>query len=99
MNDKHVALIRTGNEYMRLYADGSIGRASGHHSPGGDWRITGAVRFNNFGYEVQAYSLAVLLTNPLQWRYKNGAQRIHLTDFDHGTYRTWMNPGHEVIIL
>jgi len=89
--------IHYGREYWKLYENGGIERP-GLTKPCPDrWRVTGAVRYNNFGYCVERYTLADVLTKRLQWRYKNGKQRIHITDFDHGTFRMWGCPNHEVM--
>lgn len=88
--------IYKSGKYMTLHDNGQISHKNWQASE--QWRITGAVRFNNFGHEVEYYSLDQILADPSQilWRYKNGKQRVHLTDLDHGTPRTWMNPPHSV---
>ena len=65
--------------------------------PSGKWICTGAVRLNNLHQIVERFSLAdVLAGNVKSWKHKNGAQRVHLTDLDHGTRRMWGSPGHIV---
>lgn len=88
--------IKSAKEYMKLHENGDISRPQIGMGPSGQWKVTGAVRFNNFGYEVERFTLNEVLKNSIQWKYKNGSQRVHITDLDHGTHRVWMNPGHEV---
>lgn len=94
---KPIARIHSGSEYMDLYADGKIGRTC--CEPSGQWICTGAVQYNNFGRVIRRYTLDQVINGNLAWRHKNGKQRIHLCDLDHGTHRTWMNPTHEVYKL
>lgn len=61
-----------------------------------NWRIVGAVRFNNFGRIVERKSFFEL-DEIRDWRYKNGKQKWHLVDEDHGTQRIWMED-HSVAI-
>lgn len=90
--------IRHGSEYMTLHDDGNVSRPEIGMSPSGQWSITGAVTLNNFGSVVRRYSLEQILTTPdsIPWQYKNGKQRTHVCDLDHGTRRIWMNPTHEI---
>jgi hypothetical protein len=69
-----------------------------YDTPSGQWVITGAVTLNNFGYVTRRYTLAEILASPdaIPWKHKNGKQRTHLTDIDHGTHRTRMSPRHDV---
>jgi len=91
--------VKHGNEYMQCNDKGEVIRPKiGMNEPSGQWYLTGAVRFNNFGYRVEMYSLREILTTPLQWQYKDGKQRIHITDYDHGSARTWVSPNHAIII-
>ena len=62
--------------------------------PSGEWLCLGAIRFNNFGHPVEHCSFANLPTLAGKWHYKNGKQRWHIHDKDHGTIRTWRNPTH-----
>jgi hypothetical protein len=58
------------------------------------WICTGAVRFNNFGRIVETvsrYALVQIIQRG-EFYYKNGKQRWHITDIDHGTHRIQMNP-------
>lgn len=85
-------IVYNAGEYMQMNDKGELTRPStGMTSPSGQWRITGAVARNNFGHVVQRYTLNQLkvLCNDLHWTFKNGKQRIFLTDFDHGTNREW----------
>lgn len=86
--------------HARIHDDGRIERLTGSGfamSPSDTWRVTGAVRFNNFGHIVERYTLAQVLAGIGPWRYRNGKQRLYLCDLDHGTHRTWMSPRHNVI--
>jgi hypothetical protein len=69
-----------------------------YNTPSGQWVITGAETLNNFGYATRRYTLAEILADPaaIPWKHKNGKQRTHLTDIDHGAHRMWMSPGHSV---
>ena len=89
------------NTYRRNYMleDGSIEYTFGNevyindvpHKGSDTWYITGAIRFNNFGYTVERYTVQDLVALPQsEFQYKNGKQRIFLTDFDHGTHRILM---------
>jgi hypothetical protein len=89
--------IQYGSEYMTLHPDGCITRPEiGMNTPSGQWRVTGAVRFNNFGRPVERFTLADILAGKIAWKHKNGSQRVHVTDLDHGTNRTWMSPSHSI---
>lgn len=65
------------------------------HEGSNAWRITGAVRFNNFGVVVESVGLdtyaAMVAREPAGLRFKNGKPRWYLTDIDHGTQRIQMN--------
>lgn len=90
-----------GGEYFNILPDGCICRRTGYmkaEPPSGQWRIVGAVERNNFGNVTRRYTLAEILADPdaIPWRWKNGAQRVFLRDFDHGTIREWGSPRHSV---
>jgi len=87
--------INYGGEYWRLHDNGQIERP-GLVSPSDSWRVVGAVRLNNFGHTVQRFTLADVLSGRIEWKHKNGKQRVHILDFDHGTIRMWGCPGHSV---
>ena len=87
--------IRSGDRYYTLHDNGMISQNG--TGPSNQWMVTGAVRLNNFGYEVERFTLAEVLRGGIEWRHKNGKQRVHIVDSDHGTTRVWMNPTHEVI--
>jgi hypothetical protein len=92
--------IEHGNEYWKLHDNGQIERTcpDGYHvAPSEQWRVVGAIRRNNFGYTVERFTLADVLENKITWRHKNGKQRVHIVDFDHGTRRVWMSPNHRVM--
>ena len=98
------ATIRTGNEYMQLHEDGAIERTTSdgfHVAPNASrWAVVGAVGLNNFGNIVERFSLADILAGKVSgWLHKNGKQRVHLVDFDHGAKRIWCNPTHEVYLV
>ena len=90
--------IYYGHERMTLHQNGTISRPEIGMRASGQWRVTGAVEYNNFGYVVRRYSLAQILENPsaIPWSFKNGKQRTHVMDFDHGTKRMWCNPTHRI---
>lgn len=88
-------ISRFGEPELILRNDGSISRP--HEKPSGQWQVIGAVRLNNFGKVVELFTLRdVLGSTRLQWLHKNGRQRIHIRDYDHGACRVWMSPTHEV---
>lgn len=88
--------IERGREYMGLHEGGCVSRSN--VAPTGQWRVTGAVTLNNFGHVVRHWSLNDILTRPneIPWKHKNGKQKTHICDLDHGTNRTWMSPTHRV---
>jgi hypothetical protein len=88
--------IRYGNEFWKMHDDGCITRPGIFDKPSGQWRVTGAVRLNNFGYAVEFFTLDDIKRGGIQWKHKNGAQRVFIRDFDHGSRRQWTNK-HEVI--
>lgn len=90
--------IYSGNERMVLHDNGNISRPKiGMNVPSGQWKAIGAFRFNNFGHVVEIIPLETILSDKqLQWFFKNGKQRLHLVDLDHGTRRVWMSPKHYV---
>jgi hypothetical protein len=90
--------IYYGGEYMVLHENGCISRPAIGMGASGQWKVTGAVEINNFGHETRRYSLAEILANPgaIPWKHKNGKQRVHVCDLDHGTRRTWMSPEHRI---
>jgi hypothetical protein len=64
------------------------------------WKCCGAVRYNNFGHQVEFIALPALLEGKItgsEWQHKNGKQRWHIVDKDHGTQRVWMNPSHYLL--
>jgi hypothetical protein len=84
--------IRHGNEFWRLHDDGCITRPGIFSTPSGKWRVVGAVRRNNFGHIVGRFTLEDILRGGIQWKHKNGAQRVFVQDFDHGSIREWRTP-------
>ena len=89
--------VRHGAEYWKIHDDGAIERPKLVKPNAATWRVVGAVRYNNFGNEVERFSLADVLNKDIQWHHKNGEQRVHIIDYDHGTYRVWMSPDHTVL--
>lgn len=83
--------IRHNSEFWKMHDDGCITRPGIFNTPSTQWRIVGAVRRNNFGHIVERFTLGDILRGGIQWKYKNGAQRVFVQDFDHGTYREWRN--------
>jgi hypothetical protein len=79
---------------------GRVARPKIGMKPSGQWLITGAVRYNNYGHIVERFTLTDLFNSSVtSWQYKNGKQRVFLCDLDHGSPRTWMNPTHSVSVL
>ena len=89
-------ITQNGTRYATLDESGRVQRRDGMNTASDSWRITGAVRLNNFGYEVERFTLTEVLAGGIRWAHKNGKQRVHLTDFDHGTHRMWCSPDHRV---
>ena len=56
------------------------------------WLLRGAVDYR-FGRVWNIYTLEDIRARKVPWKYKNGKQRCHVIDYDHGTYRVWMSPG------
>ena len=85
-----------GNENMKLHDNGNIERTGS--KPSGQWKVVGAVKINNFGYVVEHATLKDILSGKLngQWHHKNGKQKWHVKDFDHGSFRIWMSPQHSI---
>lgn len=93
--------IRYDGAYWTLHDTGEIQRhdvPAPYNQPSGQWTVTGAVTLNNFGNPVRRYTLAEILDSPagIPWKHKNGKQKTHITDLDHGCRRMWMSPGHDV---
>ncbi len=88
--------IEYGGETMYMDVDtGNISR--GNMEASGEWRVVGAVMYNNFGHIVaRAYLADIVAGNIKDWHYKNGKQKWHVMDYDHGTHRVWMNPTHQI---
>lgn len=90
-------IYRSGIAYARLHENGQIERLDGHAGPSENWRVTGAVTRNNFGYVTARWTLDEILSGEsIPWRFKNGRQRTFLRDYDHGTGREWGHPAHHV---
>ena len=90
-------IIEYGSDHWILHMDGAIERPGRVTPDAKTWRIVGAVRFNNFGRIVECASVADIFAGRVtQWRYKNGAQRWYVRDFDHGTVRQWNSPRYSI---
>ncbi len=84
-----------------IHPDGRIQRhdvPSPYNQPSDTWKVTGAVTLNNFGHPVRYWTLQEILDDPGQipWKHKNGKQKTHLMDIDHGTRRMRGSPDHSV---
>ena len=95
---KAILAIQDGSEIMHLHADGAVSRPAIKMLPSGQWMITGAREYNNFGGCNRRYTLADILNRgeTIPWKFQNGKQRTFITDLDHGTAREWRSPGHGV---
>lgn len=87
--------IYQSGEYMPVNEKYEIAR-QGSTNFSGNWVLLGAVRFNNFGYQVEFIGQQRIHTIQ-DWQFKNGKQKWHIVDADHGTKRVWMNPTHRLI--
>ena len=88
--------IDHGAERMAMDESGLVSRPAIGMSASGEWRITGAVVYNNFGHIVGRHSLADIKAGRVTWKHANGKHRAHVTDIDHGTARVWMSPDHAI---
>jgi hypothetical protein len=97
MNKKEMTVL-LGSERMKLDClTGNISRPEIKMDASGDWKVVGAVRYNNFGCQVEFVSLKDIVNGYVKnWKYKNGSQKWHVRDNDHGTIRTWMSPSHSI---
>lgn len=77
---------------------GWIGSTTDESQLSYDWKVKCAIRYNNFGRVVEYKSFSQLKELNGKWLHKNGKQKWHLCDIDHGTDRTWMSPNHYVFI-
>jgi hypothetical protein len=86
----------TGGEVFHVDDTGRIARPSldGNGAPKfyDMWRITGAVRFNNFGHKAEYHPFPACMSIT-EWRHKNGKPKWHLCDADHRSARVQMSPG------
>jgi len=57
--------------------------------PSGEWLLTGAVTYNNFGHIVSRWSPDDIRAGKVPWTFKNGKPRSFICDRDHGTSRIW----------
>lgn len=90
--------IYYGDETWVLHENGAIERPGLVMPDPRSWRVVGAVRLNSFGFAVERASLADILAGKItDWQYKNGVQKWHILDMDHGTLREWRSPNHRVV--
>lgn len=86
-----------GNDQFVIHANGLIGRPG--EEPSGEWQFLKVFQKheNNRGVEKEIF-LHDLLLDPdaIPWKFADGSQRSFIYDIDHGTYRTWINPGYHV---
>lgn len=61
-------------------------------TPSDHWKLMGAVEYK-FGRQCRVYTNDEIRRQEVPWKYKNGKQRCHIMDLDHGTARVWMSPG------
>jgi hypothetical protein len=90
-----IGYLRSGAEFMPVNEHYYVARG-GNKDFSGEWQLTGAVRFNNFGRIVERKT-AEELTGIKQRKYKNGKTKWYTTDIDHGTHRIHMSPYYEFI--
>lgn len=83
--------VQRDEEYT-VNEHGHIGRPAIKMPPSGQWVVRGAVRFNNFGRQVEFVPFPECFMRGLQWRHKNGKGRFFIADVDHGTNRVQMTP-------
>lgn len=99
--------IYAGGMIYRVNQKGEVtysDRNGGWCTPSGKWRILGARRLHNFGTEAEKLSFEELDRlnsrygtahyDGLGWKFKNGKQKWHVLDLDHGTERLWWSPDH-----
>jgi len=51
---------------------------------------------NDRGEVIHRYTLQDVIDGHIAWKHKDGRQRVHWTEQDHGSARVWIMPGHEV---
>lgn len=92
----HYTLLQIGTmEYMPVNNEGQIGRVdrmTGKQTvtPSDSWRVVGAVRYNNFGHQVEFVPFPQC-ARIKDWLHKNGKAKWNIVDNDHGTRRMWGN--------
>lgn len=80
-----------GHETYEVNERGEVSRPAIGMKASGQWRITGAVRFNNFGQIAERIPFPACFMSSPRWLHKNGKGRVFLCDIDHGTKRVQMN--------
>ena len=88
--------IVSNGEYMPVTSEGYITRECLDYKASEQWKLLGAVRHNNFGYQVD-YVPFPACGAIREWQHKNGKQKWHIVDYDHGCRRMWGSPNHHII--
>jgi hypothetical protein len=81
--------IVTSRETYSLGADGKIGRPEIKMLPSGKWLMLGLYEYRGFGGSFIPLADVLNRLDTLPWKYKNGKERFHIRDLDHGTVRQW----------
>ena len=85
---RQMTIVRNGLYYYMDVNTGNISSDTLNES--GEWRVVGAVKYNNFGQiTARAYLADIIAGNIKDWQYKNGKQKWHVMDYDHGTHKIW----------
>lgn len=71
---------------------GSISRPAIGMKASGQWEVVGAVRFDNFGHQVEFVPFPRCFEESREWLHKNGKGQWFIKDRDHGTLRVQMSP-------
>ena len=87
-----MTIVRGGHYYYMDTETGNISSDTMEESK--EWRVVGAVKYNNFGHiTARAYLADIVAGNINDWTYRNGKQKWHVMDYDHGTHRIWNDSG------
>ena len=98
-DEKEDKMTGTIHSADTIYHVNSLGEVTSPQweTPSQQWVICGAVRYNNFGYQIDNIPFEALHTLNGHWKYRNNMQCWHIIDVDHGTHRVWMSPGHTAV--